>query len=86
MRRLPAELAVGYLPQESDADPAEPLGAYLGRRTGVAVAAADMDELARRLEDEPTLAERHAAALDRFLLLGGGDLDARAGAVCAEWG
>ena len=28
VRRLPAELAVGYLPQESDADPAEPLGAY----------------------------------------------------------
>jgi ATPase subunit of ABC transporter with duplicated ATPase domains len=86
VRRLPAELAVGYLPQESDADPAEPLGAYLGRRTGVAVAAADMDELARRLEDEPTLAERHAAALDRFLLLGGVDLEARAGAVCAEVG
>ena len=45
-----------------------------------------MDELARRLEDEPELAERHAAALDRFLLLGGGDLDARAGTVCAEVG
>ena len=86
VRRLPAELAVGYLPQESDTDPAESLGAYLGRRTGVAAAAAEMDELARRLEREPKLAERHAAALDRFLLLGGGDLDARAGTVCAEVG
>ena len=86
VRRLPAGLAVGYLPQESDADPAESLGAYLGRRTGVAAAAAEMDELARRLEGEPKLAERHAAALDRFLLLGGGDLEARAGTVCAEVG
>ncbi len=86
VRRLPAELPVGYLPQESDADPAESLGAYLGRRTGVLAAAAEMDELARRLEREPKLAEHHAAALDRFLLLGGGDLDARAGTVCAEVG
>jgi ATPase subunit of ABC transporter with duplicated ATPase domains len=86
VRRLPPDLTVGYLPQESDADPAESLGAYLARRTAVASAAAEMDELARRLEREPKLAERHAAALDRFLTLGGGDLDARAGTVCAEVG
>src|SRR5206468_7639273 len=60
--------------------------AYLGRRTGVASAAAEMDGLARRLEREPRLAESHAAALDRFLTLGGGDLDARVGTVCAEVG
>jgi ATPase subunit of ABC transporter with duplicated ATPase domains len=86
VRRLPADLAVGYLPQESDADPAESLGAYLGRRTGVTEAAAQMDELALRLQGEPKLADRHDAALERFLLLGGGDLDARAGTVCAEVG
>ncbi|MEN3312609.1 MAG: hypothetical protein V7645_1938 [Actinomycetota bacterium] len=86
VRRLPADLSVGYLPQERDADSAEPLGAYLARRTGVAAAAIEMDELARRLEEEPNLAERHASALDRFLTLGGGDLDARARAVCAEVG
>jgi len=86
VRRLPPELAVGYLPQESDADPTESLGAYVGRWTGVAPAAAEMDEVARRLEREPWLAERHAVALDRFLTLGGGDLDARARTVCAEVG
>ncbi|MDQ2967207.1 MAG: ATP-binding cassette domain-containing protein [Actinomycetota bacterium] len=86
VRRLPAELSVGYLPQESDADPPESLGGYLGRRTGVASAAAEMDEFAIRLEREPKLAERHAAALDRFLMLGGGDLEARAATVCAEVG
>jgi ATPase subunit of ABC transporter with duplicated ATPase domains len=86
VRRTPAELAVGYLPQEADADPGETLIAYLARRTGVAAAAARMDELAVRLRDEPGLVEAHAAALDRFLLLGGGDLEARAGVVCAEVG
>jgi ATPase subunit of ABC transporter with duplicated ATPase domains len=84
VRRLPSGLAVGYLPQEHDADSNESLGAYLARRTGVEEAAAEMDELAGRLEREPQLAERHAAALDRFLMLGGDDLDARARTVCAE--
>ena len=86
VRRLPPELAVGYLPQEQDGDPAEALGAYLARRTGVAVAAGEMDKLAGRLGTEPNLAERHSNALDRFLILGGGDLDARARMVCAEVG
>jgi len=45
-----------------------------------------MDELAARLAGEPGLAEQHASALDRFLTLGGGDLDARARTVCAELG
>ena len=86
VRRLPADLSVGYLPQERDADSDESLGAYLARRTGVAAAAFEMDELARRLDEEPKLAERHAEALERFLTLGGGDLDARARTVCAEVG
>jgi ATPase subunit of ABC transporter with duplicated ATPase domains len=86
VRRLPPELAVGYLPQERDADPTESLGAYLARRTGVATAGAELDELAGQLGAEPALAQRHANALDRFLLLGGDDLHARAHAVCAEVG
>ncbi|MDX6399929.1 MAG: hypothetical protein QOF27_535 [Gaiellaceae bacterium] len=86
VRRFPPELAVGYLPQEQDADPSQSLGAYLARRTGVASAAAEMDALAKQLGAEPDLAERHSNALDRFLTLGGGDLDARARTVCAEVG
>jgi ATPase subunit of ABC transporter with duplicated ATPase domains len=86
VRRLPPELAVGYLPQEADASPEETLGAYLARRTGVGEAATNMDELAARLAGQPGLAEQHASALDRFLTLGGGDLDARARTVCAELG
>jgi ATPase subunit of ABC transporter with duplicated ATPase domains len=86
VRRTPPELAVGYLPQESDADPRETLGAYLARRTGVAEVSARMDELAARLGEQPELAEQHAAALERFLTLGGGDLEARGRVVCAEVG
>ena len=85
VRRLPADLTVGYLPQERDADSAEPLGMYLARRTGVAAAAIEMDELARRLAEEPKLAERHGGALERFLLLGGGDLDAVPARCVRRW-
>ena len=86
VRRTPLELAVGYLPQETDADPGETLLDYLARRTGVATAAARMDELAAGLAAEPRLAEEHAAALDRFLALGGNDLEARARSISAEVG
>jgi ATPase subunit of ABC transporter with duplicated ATPase domains len=84
VRRTPPELAVGYLPQEADTRPDETVGTYLARRTGVADAAARMDAIAARLGDAPQLAGDHAVALERFLMLGGADLDARAGAVCAE--
>jgi ATPase subunit of ABC transporter with duplicated ATPase domains len=86
VRRLPPDLTVGYLPQEADAKPGETLGAYVARRTGVAASAVRMDELAARLGDEPALAEEHAAALERYLVLGGGDLDVRAATVCPELG
>jgi ATPase subunit of ABC transporter with duplicated ATPase domains len=79
-------LSVGYLPQELDAQPGETLLGSLARRTGVAAAAAEMDALADRLAGQPELAGAYADALDRFLGLGGGDLEARAAAACAEVG
>jgi ATPase subunit of ABC transporter with duplicated ATPase domains len=45
-----------------------------------------MDALAARLGAEPDLAEAYSEALERFLALGGGDLEARAGAACAQAG
>ncbi|HEX6700975.1 MAG TPA: ABC-F family ATP-binding cassette domain-containing protein [Gaiellaceae bacterium] len=86
VRRSPPSLAVGYLPQEHDVRPDETLRGYLARRTGVAEAEARLDALAQRLADEPSLAADYADALDRFLALGGDDLDARAAAVLAEVG
>ncbi len=84
--RAPADLTVGHLPQEVDAGAGETLLAYLARRTGVADAERRMDELAVRLEREPELADAYATALDAFLALGGGDLEARAAAVAASLG
>jgi ATPase subunit of ABC transporter with duplicated ATPase domains len=86
VRRSPPALAVGYLPQEADAEAGETLLAYLARRTGVAAAEAELEALTERLAAEPALVDAHAEALDRFLRLGGADLAARAGAVCAELG
>jgi ATPase subunit of ABC transporter with duplicated ATPase domains len=86
VRRSPPGLAVGYLPQEADAEPGESLIGYLGRRAGVAAAEAELDLLTGRLAREPTLVDAHGDALDRFLRLGGADLAARAGTVCAELG
>jgi ATPase subunit of ABC transporter with duplicated ATPase domains len=86
VRRTPRDLAVGYLPQERDANPGESLRAYLERRTGIAAAAREMDTLASRLEEDPTLVAQHAAALERFLSLGGADFETRARTVCAEVG
>jgi len=52
----------------------------------VADAEARLDALAARLEGDPGATAEHAEALDRFLALGGADLDARASAVLAEVG
>jgi ATPase subunit of ABC transporter with duplicated ATPase domains len=79
---------VGYLPQEPERRPGETLLGFLSRRTGVAEAAARMDELAARLSGpEPLgLLKAYDEALQRFLTLGGADLEPRARAVCAELG
>jgi ATPase subunit of ABC transporter with duplicated ATPase domains len=79
-------LTVGYLPQEADGRADETLLAYLARRTGVDEAGRRLDALAGCLDAIPELAVEHAEALDRFLSLGGDDLDARAGAAIAEVG
>jgi ATPase subunit of ABC transporter with duplicated ATPase domains len=84
--RRPAELSVGYLPQEPERHADETLLRYLARRTGVAAAEAEMDAVAARLADEPVRAQEHHDALERFLALGGADLEPRAREVCAELG
>jgi ATPase subunit of ABC transporter with duplicated ATPase domains len=81
VERTPAGLTVGYLPQEHDARPGETLLAFLARRTGVAAAEAELERHTSAWD-----ADAYAAALERFLALGGGDLEHRAGAVCAALG
>jgi ATPase subunit of ABC transporter with duplicated ATPase domains len=88
--RIPEELSVGYLPQEPDAESDETLGAYLARRTGVAAAQVELEAassaLATGSEGGGDGGERYAAALDRLLALGGGDLEPRSRVVCADLG
>jgi len=81
VERTPAALTVGYLPQEHDRRTGETLLAYLARRTGVAEAQADVE---RHTADWSP--DAYAASLERFLALGGADLEPRARATCAELG
>jgi ATPase subunit of ABC transporter with duplicated ATPase domains len=84
--RAPETLTAGYLPQEPDARAGETLLRYLARRTGVEAAETELRSAASALSGGEPGADRYGAALERFLALGGGDLEARARTVCAELG
>ena len=85
--RTPPTATVGYLPQEPSRSTTETVREYLARRTGVAAAAADLHEATAALAaHHPGADEAYAAALDRWLGLGGADLDARVGQVWADLG
>ena len=86
VERAPASLTVGYLPQETVAPAGESLRAYLGRRTGVVAAEAELEARTEAITADPDSIQAHADALDRFLALGGDDLDARIGTVLDEVG
>jgi ATPase subunit of ABC transporter with duplicated ATPase domains len=80
VKRTPPSATVGYLPQEPERRAGETLRAYLGRRTGVADAEAELERTAALLA-EGSGNDEYDVALQRYLSLGGPDLDARAGAV-----
>ncbi|WP_433504373.1 ABC-F family ATP-binding cassette domain-containing protein [Pseudonocardia halophobica] len=81
----PPDATVGHLPQEPERRPGESVAQYLARRTGVAAAQVAMDAAAEELGAGGD-GDGYAAALDRWLALGGADLDERAGEVAAEVG
>jgi ATPase subunit of ABC transporter with duplicated ATPase domains len=83
----PRTATVGLLPQEPDPRPGETLTAFLARRTGVTAAQAALDAATDALAAETTGAEDlYSAALERWLDLGGADLDVRTEQVCADLG
>ncbi|MCF3102663.1 ABC-F family ATP-binding cassette domain-containing protein [Streptomyces roseoverticillatus] len=83
----PPTAAVGHLPQEPDRRPGESVRAFLARRTGVAQAQADLDAATQALvEGAPGADDAYAESLDRWLGLGGADLDERAEEVAATLG
>jgi ATPase subunit of ABC transporter with duplicated ATPase domains len=87
VRLSPPTASVGHLPQEPDPRPGETVRAMLARRTGVAEASATLDAATAALTgDDPAATDAYTRALDRWMALGGADLDARAAAVAADLG
>lgn len=80
----PPDATVGYLAQEPERVPGETVLEFLARRTGVAAAQRAMDAAAERLGDGGP--DDYTPALERWLALGGADLEQRAGEVCADLG
>ncbi|KUF14397.1 ABC-F family ATP-binding cassette domain-containing protein [Streptomyces silvensis] len=83
----PPTASVGHLPQEPDRRPGETIHAFLARRTGVAAAQTAMDEATELLvAGAPGADDAYAHSLERWLALGGADLDERAGEVAESLG
>jgi ATPase subunit of ABC transporter with duplicated ATPase domains len=83
----PPTATVGYLPQERERRPGETVREFLARRTGVGPAQVAMDEAAAALANgEKHADEAYGSALERWLGLGGADLEERSEHVTAELG
>ncbi|WBB66280.1 ABC-F family ATP-binding cassette domain-containing protein [Micromonospora sp. WMMD812] len=83
----PPTATVGHLPQEPERRPGETVRGFLARRTGVAGAQAALDAATEALTAGAVGADdAYAEALERWLALGGADLDDRAEQVAAELG
>ncbi len=83
----PPTATVGHLPQEPERRPGETVGAFLARRTGVADAQRALDAATGALAAGHDGADdAYAVALERWLGLGGADLDERAGQVVRDLG
>ena len=83
----PPDANVGLLPQETERRTGETVLAHLARRTGVTDALGALDASTSALADgRDNAADDYAEALDRWLALGGADLDERAAAVAADVG
>ncbi|MFC6092025.1 ABC-F family ATP-binding cassette domain-containing protein [Saccharothrix sp. BKS2] len=85
IRLSPTTATVGHLPQEPDRRPGETVRGFLARRTGVAAAQAELDRATGALA-EGAADDGYSEALERWLALGGADLEERSGEVAAELG
>ncbi|MBF0688046.1 MAG: ABC-F family ATP-binding cassette domain-containing protein [Cellulomonas sp.] len=83
----PPSAQVGYLVQEVERRADEDVRTYLERRTGVHDAQLAMDAASDALAaDEPDAGDRFTQALERWMALGGADLDTRLGVVADDLG
>ncbi|MFB7270991.1 ABC-F family ATP-binding cassette domain-containing protein [Streptomyces sp. NPDC056244] len=87
VRLSPPTASVGHLPQEPERRAGETVRAFLGRRTGVTAAQSALDEATQALVDgAPGADDAYALGLERWLSLGGADLDERAEETAASLG
>jgi ATPase subunit of ABC transporter with duplicated ATPase domains len=83
----PPTANVGYLPQERDRRSGETVRDFLARRTGVGPAQVAMDAAAEAMAVGVAAAyDGYDVALERWLALGGADLEERSAEVAAELG
>jgi ATPase subunit of ABC transporter with duplicated ATPase domains len=80
----PPTATIGYLPQEHERREGETVVAALARRTGVAAAQAELDVATEALTAGEDGADTYGDALERWLALGGADLEERAAEVVAQ--
>ncbi|MEU7771887.1 ABC-F family ATP-binding cassette domain-containing protein [Micromonospora taraxaci] len=87
VRISPPTATVGHLPQEPERRPGETVRDFLARRTGVTAAQAALDAATEALTAGTAGADdAYGDALERWLALGGADLDERAEQVSADLG
>lgn len=83
----PPAASIGFLPQEHERRADETVRQYLARRTGVAAASQALDDATAALAaGDDAAGDVYSDALDRWLALGGADLDARIGEVWSDLG
>ncbi len=83
----PPTATVGYLPQERERRAGETVREFLARRTGVGPAQAALDAATEALTlGHLGAADEYSAAFERWLDLGGADLEERAEQVAGEVG
>ena len=83
----PATASIGHLPQETARVPGETVRGFVGRRTGVTAATAILESATTALsEGVPGADDAYAAALERWLDLGGADLEERTEEVADDLG
>ena len=72
----PPDANVGWLPQETDRIPGETIADYLGRRTGVTAAQAELDAATEELAaGSPGADDRYSMAFDRWMAIGAAPRD-----------
>lgn len=87
LKLSPPTATVGHLPQEPERRPGETVREFLARRTGVADAQSAMDAATQGLVDgAPGADDAYSDTLERWLALGGADLDERAEEIAADLG